>query len=82
MVQNNRTKQSFMQWFVATAMSNIKHWSFNTTVNIKHVGSFGSTSSSNILMGGSPITINYVKFMGVSQKKLIRMKLGVSLKIF
>ena len=46
------TKRSFVQWFVVTGVNNIKHRSFNTTVNIKHVVNFGSISSLNIRMGG------------------------------
>ena len=38
------TKRS-LQWFVVTAVSNIEHRSFNTTVNIKHVVNFSSNSS-------------------------------------
>ena len=36
------TKRSFVQWFVVSAVSNVKHRSFNTTVNRKHVLNFGS----------------------------------------
>ena len=39
------TKQSFVQWFVVTAVNNIKHRFINTTVNIQHVVNFGWISS-------------------------------------
>ena len=42
---SNGSKRSFVQWFVVTAVNNIKHRSFNTTVNIKHVLNFGWISS-------------------------------------
>ena len=60
------TKRSPVQWFVVTTLSNIKHWSFKTAVNIKHVLNFGSIFF--IRMGGS--LSQYVRFMGVIFKKL------------